>query len=112
MTSGNGEVAEHDESALMTTLRRGEAPILARYEGRYAATTLTVMGDRSGFAWKEPPANNEIDRFAAGKWKRMKILPSDLCTDLEFLRRVSGFDRSSSEIGDRALFLTTSVLPG
>ena len=89
VTSGNGEVAEHDESALMTTLRRGEAPILARYEGRYAATTLTVMGDRSGFAWKEPPANNEIDRFAAGKWKRMKILPSDLCTDLEFLRRVS-----------------------
>ena len=52
VTSGNGEVAEHDESALMTTLRRGEAPILARYEGRYAATTLTVMGDRSGFAGK------------------------------------------------------------
>ena len=89
VTSGNGEVAEHDEIALMTTLRRGEAPILARYEGRYAATTLTVMGDRSGFAWKQPPANNEIDRLAAGKWKRMKILPSDLCSDLEFLRRVS-----------------------
>jgi len=89
VTSGNGEVAEHDEVALMTTLRRGEAPILARYEGRYAATTLTVMGDRSGFSWKEPPAHNEIDRLAADKWKRMKILPSDLCTDLEFLRRVS-----------------------
>jgi WD40 repeat protein len=89
VTSGNGDVAEHDEIALMTTLRRGEAPILARYEGRYAATTLTVMGDRSGFAWKEPPANNEIDRLAAGKWKRMKILPSGLCGDLEFLRRVS-----------------------
>ena len=34
-----------------TTLRRGEAPVLARYEGAYAATTLTVMGDRTGFAW-------------------------------------------------------------
>jgi WD40 repeat protein len=89
VTSGNGEVAEHDEIALMTTLRRGEAPILARYEGRYAATTLTVMGDRSGFSWQEPLANNEIDRLAAGKWERMKILPSELCTDLEFLRRVS-----------------------
>ena len=89
VTSGNGEVAEHDDIGLMTTIRRGEAPILARYEGRYAATTLTVMGDRSGFAWKEPDANNEIDRLAAAKWKRMKILPSGLCTDLEFLRRVS-----------------------
>ncbi|SVE12157.1 uncharacterized protein METZ01_LOCUS465011, partial [marine metagenome] len=88
VTSGNRDVAEHDKIGLMTTLRRGEAPILARYEGRYAATTLTVMGDRSGFVWKEPPANNEVDRLAAAKWKRMKILPSDLSTDFEFLRRV------------------------
>ena len=29
--------------------------MLARYEGNYAATTVTVMGDRTGFAWKEPP---------------------------------------------------------
>ncbi len=36
----------------MTALRRGEAPILVRYEGAYAATTLTVMGDRAGFAWE------------------------------------------------------------
>ena len=35
----------------MTALRRGEAPILARFEGAYAATTLTVMGDRTGFVW-------------------------------------------------------------
>ena len=88
VTSGNQEVAEHDTIGLMTTLRRGEAPILARYEGRYAATTLTVMGDRTGFVWKQPEANNEVDRLAAAKWKRMKIEPSGLCSDVEFLRRV------------------------
>jgi WD40 repeat protein len=88
VTSGNKEVAEHDTIGLMTTLRRGEAPILARYEGRYAATTLTVMGDRTGFVWKQPAANNEVDRLAAAKWKRMKIFPSELCSDVEFLRRV------------------------
>ena len=37
--------------------------MLARYEGAYAATTLTVMGDRTGFAWKQPPAYN-YDRRA------------------------------------------------
>ena len=47
--TGNGEVAETEEDGLVSTLRRGEAPILARYEGAYAATTVTVMGDRSGF---------------------------------------------------------------
>ena len=47
---------------LMTAVRRGEAPILARYEGAYAATTLTVMGDRSGFVWEQPPAYNRDRR--------------------------------------------------
>ena len=37
--------------------------MLARYEGAYAATTLTVMGDRTGFAWKQPPAYNYIDEL-------------------------------------------------
>ena len=88
VTSGNGEVAEHDKFSLMTTLRRGEAPILARYEGNYAATTLTVMGDRKGFQWKEPKFYNQVDHLVANKWKRMKILPSEISGDLDFLRRV------------------------
>ncbi|MBU6300501.1 MAG: DUF1549 domain-containing protein [Verrucomicrobia bacterium] len=87
--SGSSEVATHDQNALITTVRRGEAPILARYEGAYAATTLTVMGDRSGFVWKDPASHNPIDELAAAKWKRLKIQPSDLCTDTEFIRRVT-----------------------
>ncbi|MCP4849402.1 MAG: DUF1549 domain-containing protein [Verrucomicrobiaceae bacterium] len=89
VASGNSEVAEpeKDKPALITTLRRGEAPILVRFEGNYAATTVTVMGDREGFAWQQPPSNNRIDELAAEKWKRMKILPSALCDDYEFIRR-------------------------
>ena len=86
--SGNTDVAVAADGGLVKTLRRGEAPILARFEGAYAATTVTVMGDRSGFAWQEPPTFNKIDEFVAAKWKRMKILPSDLCSDSEFIRRV------------------------
>ncbi len=86
--TGNGEVAETGDDGIVSTLRRGEAPILARFEGAYAATTVTVMGDRSGFVWKEPDAFNRIDELTAEKWKRMKILPSELCTDVEFIRRV------------------------
>ncbi|WP_237229282.1 DUF1549 domain-containing protein [Rubinisphaera sp. JC750] len=87
--SGNTEVAEINSSGLLTAIRRGEAPILARYEGAYAATTLTVMGDRSGFEWVAPETFNRIDELTAAKWQRMKILPSVLCTDAEFLRRVT-----------------------
>lgn len=86
--SGNGDVAAIDTSGLVTTLRRGEAPVLARYEGSYAATTITVMGDRTGFVWSDPPTWSKVDELVAAKWKRMKIAPSEVCTDLEFIRRV------------------------
>ncbi len=88
LESANTEVAAAGRSGLMTALRRGEAPVLARFEGNYASTTLTVMGDRSGFVWAEPPAYSKIDRLVAAKWKRMRILPSGLCTDAGFIRRV------------------------
>ena len=100
--SGNVDVVATDPAGLVTTLRRGEAPVLARYEGNYAATTVTVMGDRSGFVWKEQPANNKIDELVAAKWRRMKILPSELCSDSDFLRRVyldlTGLPPSAAEV--------------
>lgn len=86
--SGNIEVIEADTSGVLTTLRRGEAPVLVRYEGAYAATTIICMGDRTGFAWQEPPQNNYIDGLAYKKLQQVKIIPSELCTDDEFVRRV------------------------
>ncbi len=86
--SGNIEVIEANEGGLLTMLRRGESPVLVRYEGAYAATTLMVMGDRSDFAWKQPPTYNYIDQRVYDKLQRVKILPSDVCTDAEFIRRV------------------------
>ncbi|MDB6057219.1 MAG: domain, G-beta repeat, partial [Verrucomicrobiales bacterium] len=86
--SGNTEVAMIDTNAVITTVRRGEAPVLARFEGNYVATTITVMGDRTGFVWKQPETWGKADELVAAKWERMKIEPSDLCTDLEFIRRV------------------------
>src|SRR5207245_2229596 len=32
---------------------------------------------------------NKIDELVAGKWKRMKIAPSDVCSDAEFIRRIT-----------------------
>ena len=102
--SGNSEVAKPDKHGIMTSIRRGEASILARYEGAYAATTLTVMGDRSGFEWQEPPKYNKIDELVAMKWKRLKILPSAICSDTEFIRRVTlditGLPPSSKDVRD------------
>ena len=87
LESGNLEVANVVGSQL-EALRRGEAPILVRYEGAFTSTTLTVMGDRSGYQWEQPETWNEIDSLVANKWKRVKLQPSELCSDAEFVRRI------------------------
>jgi WD40 repeat protein len=88
IVSSNTDVAQASDSGLITTERRGESAILARFEGKYAATTLTAMGNRDGFAWVDPEKWNFIDGHVANKLKRMKIVQSGLCTDEEFIRRV------------------------
>lgn len=88
LSVSNTEVA-HVKENIVTALRRGEGAVLIRYEGLYATQELAVMGDRSGFVWQDVPEHNEIDRHVYAKLRKMKILPSDLCSDAEFIRRVS-----------------------
>ncbi|TWT39487.1 DUF1549 and DUF1553 domain-containing protein [Blastopirellula retiformator] len=87
--SGNIEVAVADAYGVLSLLRRGEAAVLARFDGAYAATTVTVMGDRSGFEWTSPPTESYVDQLVYDKLQRVKVLPSPLCSDEEFIRRVS-----------------------
>ncbi|QDT97595.1 DUF1549 domain-containing protein [Gimesia aquarii] len=86
--SSNIEIAKMHHGGIVEVLRRGEAPLLARYQGKYAATTVTVMGDRTDFVWKQVPIHNYIDQLVDNKLKKTKTLPSDLCTDAEFIRRL------------------------
>jgi hypothetical protein len=88
ITSNNEEVAKV-KGSVVTGIRRGEAAILIRYEGNYATEELRVMGDRSGYQWVEQPENNYIDKLVYAKLQKMKIQPSELCTDAEFIRRVT-----------------------
>ena len=87
-TSSVSEVATVTDDGFVAAVRRGETAILTRYEGAYGANAVIVMGDRSGFQWVETPEYNDIDTLVHKKLKRLKILPSDLCTDESFIRRV------------------------
>ena len=46
------------------------------------------MGSREGFEWKTAETWGAIDKLVADKWLRLKISPSELCTDVECIRRV------------------------
>ena len=86
--SSNADIATHDKTGVITAVRRGELAVMVRYEGAYTATTLIVMGDRSGYQWQDVPPNNWIDELVYEKLKFMKILPSPLCSDADFIRRL------------------------
>ncbi len=89
LVSSNTEVATVDRAATITAVRRGETCVMARYEGSYAAATLVVMGDRSGYKWKTTPEYNFLDTLVYEKQRLVKIMPSDVCTDAEFIRRIT-----------------------
>lgn len=88
--SGNTDViVPLDENpGLMRAVRRGESALLVRYEGAYAATSLTVMGDRSGFEWRHAAAQSRIDELVADKLRRTKTSPAEPADTYSFMRRV------------------------
>ena len=88
LSSNNEEIALVQSNSVIP-LRRGEMAVLVRYEGLYDAREVTVMGDRTGFRFAAMPEYNFIDRAVNAKLERLKINPSDLCNDAEFIRRVS-----------------------
>ena len=87
ITSSKDEVARV-AGAVLTGIRRGEAAVLVRYEGNYAAVNVSIMGDRAGFTWTPQPEYNFIDKHVNAKLLKRNTLPAEECTDAEFLRRV------------------------
>jgi hypothetical protein len=88
-TSSMPETATVAPDGAITAARRGEAALLVRYEGTYAATNITVLGARHGYQWQPIPEYSYIDHLVDKKLQKIKALPSGLCDDATFLRRIS-----------------------
>jgi hypothetical protein len=87
--SNDQEVAVVDGAALVRTLAlSGEAAVMARYQAKVAVFRATVpLGAKIPdytFA-----AQTVVDRHTHQKWQELGIVPSDLCSDEQFIRRVS-----------------------
>src|SRR4029079_6310169 len=85
--SSNENVALVNDDGLVTMPRKGEAVVSARYGPLMALSTLVVLQHDPQFACPNVPENNYIDRFVHDKLRKLEIIPSDLCSDEEFLRR-------------------------
>ena len=67
----------------------GEATVMARYMGQVAVFRALVPLGKSIAKYPAFPANNYIDELALAKWKKLGIVPSELCSDSEFIRRAT-----------------------
>jgi hypothetical protein len=87
--SNDTEVAIVDSDGMVRSLAlSGEAAIMARYHGQMTVFRATVpLGAKVPQFAFEPKTN--VDRYTAAKWRQLGIVPSDLCTDEEFIRRAS-----------------------
>ena len=86
-SSSAESVARVNEDGLVEKTSRGETAILARYLDKMVTSYITFLEDVPGFAWNNPPESSFVDTLVNSKLKQLQILPSDLCSDEEFLRR-------------------------
>jgi hypothetical protein len=82
-------IVDVDGRGLVVAKEVGEAPILVRFLGKKALSRISVIQARPDFAWSNPSAHNFIDTHVFAKLKAVQVLPSELSSDTEFLRRVS-----------------------
>jgi hypothetical protein len=87
--SNDTEIAIVESSGLVRTLQMsGEAAIMARYQGHVAAFRATVPLGVKIPEYKFE-AKTVVDKFTLKKWQQLGLVPSELCTDEQFIRRVS-----------------------
>lgn len=86
-SSSDPSIADVTPTGLVEFKRAGEVAILCRYLEDMVSVRLTYLQPREGFRWTHPPEANFIDTHVFAKLKQMSILPSELCTDYEFVRR-------------------------
>lgn len=88
--SNEKEIAEVDHNGLVKVgTLNGESVIVVRYMGEVALSRITVPNDRlfGDAIYAGLPVNNFIDAKAHVRFQKLGVLPSELCSDSEFLRR-------------------------
>ena len=86
--SNNDVSANVNDEGLITAEKRGEAFITARFDVFTKGTQVIVIPEDLKYEKPVLPHNNYIDHLVYDKLHKLRIYPSDLCSDEVFLRRV------------------------
>ena len=87
--SNEQDIATVDSNALVrTNSMAGEAAIMVRYQEfvNIFRATVPLSEKPREFAFEN---NTFVDKFTSAKWKQLGLAPSELCSDEQFIRRLS-----------------------
>jgi hypothetical protein len=85
--ANNPEVAAVSGDGVVSARKPGETDVLAWAAGYAASSTVGIVGAPVA-GYPDVPRFNFIDEYVFSKLRTMRIVPSDLSSDTEFLRRV------------------------
>ena len=88
-SSNNDNSATISQDGVITAQARGESFIMARFDTHTVGSHFITLPKGLKFEWSNPPANNYVDEHMNAKFLKLRMNPSELCTDAEFLRRAS-----------------------
>lgn len=88
--SNDESIATVNEAGLITSVGKGDTHIVAFYDnGTLAVPVALPLTDLLGARYPAVPTPTRIDELVVAKLRTLGIVPSQECTDGEFLRRVS-----------------------
>ncbi len=88
LSSTNEPCVTISDTGLVTAVKRGEGFIMARYENYNVAAQAIVIPEGLKYTKPTIKETNYIDKLVGEKLNRLRIVPSGVCTDEEYLRRV------------------------
>jgi hypothetical protein len=87
--SNDESVAAVDAAGRVTAVGPGDTHVVVFYDSGVAAIPVLIpVTNRVGPAYPEVPTPTRIDALVVNKLRTLGIVPSEVCTDAEFLRRV------------------------
>lgn len=87
--TNNEPTAAVTSTGFVTAGKRGEAFVMARYENHTVGVQTIVIPENLEYTRPKMQENNYIDGLVHDKLHKLRVIPSGLCTDEEFLRRAS-----------------------
>ena len=87
--SNDDQVAAIDQNGLVTATNRGDTHLVISYDKAVVPVpVIRPVTDLVGDKYPQVAARTKVDELVIEKLRKLGVVPSEVCTDAEFLRRV------------------------